>query len=35
VFRDDVVRKSIDRKGIEQNAPSFVDGFFVVPKIIE
>ena len=35
VFRDDAVKKSSDRKSIEQNAPSFVDGFFVVPKIIE
>ena len=35
VFRDDIVVRSIDRKGIEQNAPEFTDGFFVVPKIIE
>lgn len=35
VFRDDAVKKSIDRKGIEQNAPEFNDGFFVVPRIIE
>lgn len=35
VFRDDTVKSSIDRKGIEQNAPVFREGFFVVPKIIE
>lgn len=35
VFRDDVVTGSMDRRGIEQNAPQFADGFFVVPKIIE
>lgn len=35
VFRDDTVKMSISRKGIEQNAPEFTDGFFVVPKIIE
>ncbi|HPS56712.1 MAG TPA: Asp-tRNA(Asn)/Glu-tRNA(Gln) amidotransferase subunit GatC [Spirochaetota bacterium] len=35
VFREDTVKKSIDRKGIEQNAPEFTNGFFIVPKIIE
>lgn len=35
VFRDDAVKKSIDRKGIEKNAPEFTNGFFVVPRIIE
>lgn len=35
VLRDDRVKRSIDKKGIEQNAPEFTDGFFVVPKIIE
>lgn len=35
VLRDDSVRKSIERPAIEKIAPSFENGFFVVPKIIE
>ncbi len=35
VFRKDLVKKSLDRDAIEKNAPSFENGHFVVPKIIE
>lgn len=35
VFRKDAVKKSIDRAEIEKIAPSYENGFFVVPKIIE
>jgi aspartyl-tRNA(Asn)/glutamyl-tRNA(Gln) amidotransferase subunit C len=34
-MREDVVRPSLDRDGVERNAPSWSDGFFVVPKVIE
>ena len=34
-FREDEVRSSLDRSAIENNAPSFENGFFVVPKVIE
>ena len=33
-LRNDVVRPSIDRDVIAENAPAFADGFFVVPKVI-
>ena len=33
-FREDVPRPSIDRDLAARNAPEFVDGFFVVPKVI-
>ncbi len=35
VFREDRVARSIDRGEVEKVAPSFENGFFVVPKIIE
>ena len=35
VFRHDTTGKSLDRDMIEKNAPSFENGHFVVPKIIE
>ncbi|MBK5259881.1 MAG: Asp-tRNA(Asn)/Glu-tRNA(Gln) amidotransferase subunit GatC [Thermoanaerobaculia bacterium] len=34
-LRDDVTRPSTDRALVEKNAPSFENGFFVVPKVIE
>ena len=34
-MRDDDVRPSLDRADVERNAPSWSDGFFVVPKVIE
>ncbi|GAC1400283.1 MAG: Asp-tRNA(Asn)/Glu-tRNA(Gln) amidotransferase subunit GatC [Thermoanaerobaculia bacterium] len=34
-LREDVVRPSISREGVERNAPDFENGFFVVPAIIE
>lgn len=34
-LRDDVRRPSTDRALVEKNAPSFENGFFVVPKVIE
>lgn len=34
-FREDIVKKSIDRDTAIENAPSVMDGFFKVPKIIE
>jgi aspartyl-tRNA(Asn)/glutamyl-tRNA(Gln) amidotransferase subunit C len=33
-FREDVPRPSIDRAFAERNAPDWIDGFFVVPKVI-
>ena len=33
-FRDDVVRSSLGREQIEQNAPAFSKGGFSVPKVI-
>ena len=33
-FREDEHRPSIDRALAERNAPSWVDGFFVVPQVI-
>ena len=35
VFRSDAVGTSLDRDKIENIAPSFENGHFVVPKIIE
>jgi len=35
VFRNDSVQASLDRASIEKTAPSFENGFFVVPRIIE
>lgn len=34
-LREDVVKESIDRDAALENAPSVMDGFFKVPKIIE
>jgi aspartyl-tRNA(Asn)/glutamyl-tRNA(Gln) amidotransferase subunit C len=33
-LREDVARLSVDRELVARNAPSFADGFFVVPKVI-
>ena len=33
-FRDDEVQASLDRRLVEENAPEWRDGFFVVPKVI-
>jgi aspartyl-tRNA(Asn)/glutamyl-tRNA(Gln) amidotransferase subunit C len=33
-LRDDVVTQSLARELLEENAPDFLDGFFVVPKVI-
>ena len=33
-FRDDVVKEPLPIEAIEQNAPNFKNGCFVVPKII-
>lgn len=33
-FREDEPRPSIDREDVARNAPSWRDGFFVVPKVI-
>jgi len=33
-FREDEPRPSLDRALAERNAPSWNDGFFVVPKVI-
>ena len=33
-MRDDEPRPSIDRQLVENNAPAWSDGFFVVPKVI-
>ena len=35
VFREDVVKESIDRSEIEKIAPQYDNNYFVVPKIIE
>lgn len=35
VLREDSVNESIPRSAIEKTAPSFDNGFFIVPKIIE
>lgn len=35
VFRDDVVRPSIDRRLALANAPAQEDGYFRVPRILE
>ncbi len=35
IFREDRVCTSLNREDIEKNAPSFENGHFVVPKIIE
>jgi len=35
VFRQDAIKKSLDREDALKNAPSSKDGFFVVPKVIE
>ena len=34
-LRDDVTRPSIDRDAAARNAPSWENGFFVVPAVIE
>jgi aspartyl-tRNA(Asn)/glutamyl-tRNA(Gln) amidotransferase subunit C len=34
-LREDVSRPGIPRDGVERNAPSWRDGHFVVPKVIE
>jgi len=34
-LREDVVRPGIAREAVERNAPSWRDGLFVVPKVIE
>ena len=34
-MRDDATRASLERDIVEQNAPAWSDGFFVVPKVIE
>jgi aspartyl-tRNA(Asn)/glutamyl-tRNA(Gln) amidotransferase subunit C len=34
-MREDVTRSSLDRDVVAQNAPSWSNGFFVVPKVIE
>lgn len=34
-MRDDVAREGISREAVARNAPSFRDGHFVVPKVIE
>jgi aspartyl-tRNA(Asn)/glutamyl-tRNA(Gln) amidotransferase subunit C len=34
-LREDAVRPSIDRERVEGNAPSWENGFFVVPAVIE
>jgi aspartyl-tRNA(Asn)/glutamyl-tRNA(Gln) amidotransferase subunit C len=33
-FREDTPRPSLERASVERNAPSWSDGFFVVPKVI-
>ena len=33
-FRDDLIRDSLDRKTIEENASDFVAGAFRVPKVL-
>ncbi len=33
-MRDDEPRASLDRDAVASNAPSWSDGFFVVPKVI-
>lgn len=35
VFRDDVVKTSLDREAALSNAPLREDGYFKVPKILE
>ncbi len=35
VFRDDVIRPSLEEKDLELNAPEFSQGFFKVPQIIK
>jgi len=34
-LREDVARLGIAREAVERNAPSWRDGHFVVPKVIE
>ena len=34
-LREDVARPGVPREAVERNAPSFRDGHFVVPKVIE
>ncbi len=34
-LREDVARPGIAREAVERNAPSWRDGHFVVPKVIE
>jgi aspartyl-tRNA(Asn)/glutamyl-tRNA(Gln) amidotransferase subunit C len=33
-MRDDVPQQTLDREQVARNAPSWADGFFVVPKVI-
>nr|WP_231036568.1 Asp-tRNA(Asn)/Glu-tRNA(Gln) amidotransferase subunit GatC [Pectinatus sottacetonis] len=35
VFRDDIVKPSLDREAALSNAPEKEDGYFKVPRIIE
>lgn len=35
IFRDDVLKPSIDREGVLKNAPSKDEDFFMVPKVID
>lgn len=35
VFREDVVRPSLPREEVLQNAPEQRDGYFIVPRIVE
>ncbi len=34
-LREDVIRPGIERDAVERNAPSWRDGHFLVPKVIE
>ncbi|MFL2535667.1 MAG: Asp-tRNA(Asn)/Glu-tRNA(Gln) amidotransferase subunit GatC [Candidatus Azotimanducaceae bacterium] len=35
ILREDAVTENIDRNQLSQNAPSFEDGLYFVPKVIE
>lgn len=35
VFRDDIVRESMDRDELLANAPSTINGCYSVPKVVE
>ena len=34
-LRDDIVKPGVDRESVAKNAPTWRDGHFVVPKVIE